>query len=76
VARIVWFGFGVLGFVALVWIPFRSMNGAGLSLANCLSCFTIESYPSLLLGLAILAVVFALLAAAVLLAGRLAARRA
>jgi hypothetical protein len=41
-ARIARFGFGVLGLVALVWIPFRS-NGAAFSLANYLSYFTIES---------------------------------
>jgi hypothetical protein len=46
------------------WYPYPFLDPRG------------QGYPSLLLGLVILAAVFALLAAAVLLAGRLAARRA
>lgn len=45
------------------WYPYPFLDPRG------------QGYPSLLLGLVILAIVFALLAAAVLLAGRLAARR-
>lgn len=35
--------FGLLGILALVWIPLRNMDSASFSLANYLSYFTIES---------------------------------
>ncbi|MCM6774256.1 Pr6Pr family membrane protein [Nocardia sp. CDC159] len=40
VARV---GFAVLGIVALLWIPVRSVGVSGFSLGNYLSYFTIES---------------------------------
>ncbi|MFF2082297.1 Pr6Pr family membrane protein [Nocardia sp. NPDC058176] len=36
-------GFGVLGAVALLWIPLRNIDSATFSLTNYLSYFTIES---------------------------------
>ncbi|TCJ89546.1 Pr6Pr family membrane protein [Nocardia alba] len=36
-------GFGLLGIVALVWIPLRNIDSATFSLTNFLSYFTIES---------------------------------
>lgn len=36
-------GFGVLGLVALLWIPLRNLDSATFSLTNYLSYFTIES---------------------------------
>ncbi|MFC4374659.1 Pr6Pr family membrane protein [Nocardia halotolerans] len=36
-------GFGVLGIVALLWIPLRNIDSATFSLTNYLSYFTIES---------------------------------
>lgn len=36
-------GFGVLGAVALAWIPLRNMDSSTFSLTNYLSYFTIES---------------------------------
>ncbi len=36
-------GFGVLGVVALLWIPVRNIDSATFSLTNYLSYFTIES---------------------------------
>ncbi|MBB5911323.1 hypothetical protein BJY24_000190 [Nocardia transvalensis] len=41
--RVLRIGFGVLGLVALVWIPARNIGEAGFSLGNYLSYFTIES---------------------------------
>ncbi len=41
--RAVRFGFGVLGIVALLWIPLRNLGVDGFSLGNYLSYFTIES---------------------------------
>ncbi|MBF6176757.1 Pr6Pr family membrane protein [Nocardia blacklockiae] len=41
--RLLRIGFGVLGVVALVWIPVRNSGAGGFSLANYLSYFTIES---------------------------------
>jgi len=41
--RILRIGFGVLGAVALLWIPVRNIDSATFSLANYLSYFTVES---------------------------------
>jgi hypothetical protein len=42
-ARLLRVAFGVLGIVALVWIPARNSGAAGFSIGNYLSYFTIES---------------------------------
>ncbi|MET9213935.1 MULTISPECIES: Pr6Pr family membrane protein [unclassified Nocardia] len=41
--RILRIGFGVLGVVALLWIPLRNIDSVTFSLTNYLSYFTIES---------------------------------
>ncbi|MBC7304268.1 MAG: Pr6Pr family membrane protein [Nocardia sp.] len=41
--RIYRIGFGLLGVLALVWIPLRNLDSATFSLTNYLSYFTIES---------------------------------
>ncbi|APE35957.1 hypothetical protein BOX37_20715 [Nocardia mangyaensis] len=51
--RVYRLGFGVLGAVALLWIPLRNIDSATFSLTNYLSYFTIESN---ILGVAVLLV--------------------
>ncbi|MDO3649050.1 Pr6Pr family membrane protein [Nocardia mangyaensis] len=51
--RVYRLGFGVLGAVALLWIPLRNIDSATFSLTNYLSYFTVESN---ILGVAVLLV--------------------